>query len=127
MKPNLAAAAFIVGALSLFGAGISSATTEQQKHVADALLHARAAVDAGQKGTANAVGQHAYQALEHAKKAEDLQPDANIIPDPHINEAEAHLSQAIDHAATGHADIATKLVHEAIRDLQVAYQETGSK
>jgi cellobiose-specific phosphotransferase system component IIA len=90
-------------------------------------MHAQAAVDAGHKGTANAVGQHAYQALEHAKKAEDVQPDANIKPDPHVTEAEAHLSQAIDHAATGHADIATKLVQEAIRDLQVAYQETGSK
>ena len=127
MKLNIAAAAFIAGALSLFGAGISSATTEQQKHVAGALMHAQAAVDAGQKGTANAVGQHAYQALEHAKQAEDVKPDANTKPDPHITEAEAHLSQAIDHAATGHADIATKLVQEAIRDLQVAYQETGSK
>jgi hypothetical protein len=56
--------------------------------------------DVGQKGTANAVGQHAYQALEHAKQAE---------------------------AATGHADIATKLVQEAIRHLQVAYREAGSK
>jgi small metal-binding protein len=128
MKLNIAAAAFIVGALSLFGAaGISSATTEQQKHVAEALMHAQAAVDAGQKGTANAVGQHAYQALERAKQAEDVKPDANIKPDPHITEAEAHLSQAIDHAATGHADIATKHVQEAIRHLQVAYQETGGK
>jgi hypothetical protein len=127
MKLNLAAAAFIVGALSLFGAAISSATTEQQKHLADALLHAQAAVDEGQKGTAKAVGLHAYQALEHAKRAEDVKPDANIKPDLHITEAEAHLSQAIDHAATGHADIATKLVQEAIRNLQVAFQETGDK
>jgi small metal-binding protein len=124
---DLAAAAFIVGALSLFGAGISSATTEQQNHVAEALLHAQAAVDAGQKGTANAVGQHAYQALEHAKQAEDVKPDANIKPDPHITEAEAYLSQAIDHASTGHADIATKNVQEAIRHLEVAYQESGGK
>jgi hypothetical protein len=127
MKLNLAVAAFIVGALSLFAADIPSATTEQQKHVAEALTHAQAAVDAGQKGTANAVGQHAYEALEHAKQAEDAKPDANIKPDSHITEAETHLSQAIDHAATGHADIATKHVQEAIRHLQVAYEETGDK
>jgi hypothetical protein len=51
MKLNIAAAAFIVGALSLFGAGISSAT-EQQEHVAEALTHAQTAVKEGQKGTA---------------------------------------------------------------------------
>jgi hypothetical protein len=127
MKLNIAAVAFILGVLSLFGAGISSATTEQQKQVAEALTHAQTAVNEGQKGAANAVGQYARQALEHAKQAEDVKPNANIKPDPHITEAETHLSQAIDHAATGHADIATKLVQEAIRHLQVAYQEAGGK
>ena len=63
MKLNLAAAVFIVGALSLFGAGISYAT-EHEKHVTEALTHAQAAVDAGQNGTANDVGKHAQQALE---------------------------------------------------------------
>jgi hypothetical protein len=46
MKLNIAAAAFIVGALSLFGVGISSAT-EQQKHVAEALTYAQTAVNEG--------------------------------------------------------------------------------
>jgi hypothetical protein len=101
MKLKTAAVALIVGALSLFGAGISCAT-EQQEHVAKALTHAQTAVNEGQKGMANAVGQHAYQALEHAKQAEELKPD------PHITEAETHLRHGIDHAATGHADIAIK-------------------
>jgi len=121
MKRNIAAAAFIVGALSLFGTGISSATTEQQKHVAGALMHAQAAVDAGQTGAANVVGQHAQQALEHAKQAEKVKPD------PHITEAETHLSQAIDSAATGQKDVATKHVQEAIHHLQMAYGGTGGK
>ncbi|MGH8607195.1 MAG: small metal-binding protein SmbP [Gammaproteobacteria bacterium] len=121
MKLNIATVVIIIGAVSLCGAGISYAT-EHEKHVTEALTHAHAAVDAGQKGTANTVGQHARQALEHAKQAENVQPDALIKPDPHITEAETHLSQAIDHAATGHADIATKHVQEAIRHLRVAYQ-----
>jgi hypothetical protein len=121
MKRNIAAAAFIVGALSLFGAGITSAT-EQQKHVAEALTYAQTAVNEGHnKGTATVVGQNAQQALEHAKQAE------HVKPDPHITEAETHLSQAIDQAATEHADIATKHVQEAIRHLQMAYQGTGGK
>jgi hypothetical protein len=120
MKRNIAAAAFIVGALSLFGAGISSAT-EQQKHVDEALTHAQTAINEGQKGTADAVGQHAQQALEHAKQAEKVKPD------PHITEAETHLSQAIDSAATGQKDVATKHVQEAIHHLQMAYGGTGGK
>jgi hypothetical protein len=121
MKRNIAAAAFIVGALSLSGAGISYAT-EQQKHVAEALTYAQTAVNEGQKkGPAIAVEQNAKQALEHAKQAE------HIKPDPHITEAETHLSQAVDQAAAEHADIATKHVQEAIRHLQMAYQGTGGK
>jgi hypothetical protein len=120
MKLNIAAATFIVGALSLFGAGISSAT-EQQKHVDEALTHAQTAINEGEKGTANAVGQHAKQALEHAKQAEQVKPD------PHITEAETHLSQAIDSAATGQKDVAVKHVQEGIRHLQMAYKGTGGK
>jgi hypothetical protein len=121
MKLNLAAAAFIVAALSLFGAAISSAT-EQQEHVAKALTYAQTAVNEGQKKSpAITVGQNAKQALEHAKQAE------HIKPDPHITEAEAHLSQAIDHAAAEQADIATKHVQEAIRHLQMAYHGTEGK
>jgi hypothetical protein len=119
MKLNIAAAAFIVGAF-LFGAGNSSAT-EQQKHVDEALTHAQTAINEGQKGTADAVGQHAQQALEHAKQAEKAKPD------PHITEAETHLSQAIDSAATGQKDVATKHVQEAIHHLQMAYGGTGGK
>jgi small metal-binding protein len=121
MKRNIAAAVFIVGALSLFGAGISSATA-QQEHVAKALTYAHTAVNEGQKkGPAIAVGQNAQQALEHAKQAE------HIKSDPHITEAETHLSQAIDQAAAEQADIATKHVQEAIRHLKMAYQGTRGK
>jgi len=121
MKRNIVAAAFFVGALSLCGAGISSATKEQ-KHVDEALAHVQTAINEGQRGTANAVvEQHAKQALEHAKQAE------RVKPDPHITEAETHLSQAIDSAATGHKDIAAKHAQEAIRQLQMAYGGTGGK
>jgi hypothetical protein len=127
MKRNITAAAFIVGAVSLFGAGISSATeppsaTEPQEHVAKALTYAHTAVNEGQKqGPAIAVGQNAKQALEHAKQAE------HIKSDPHITEAETLLSQAIDQAAAEHADIATKHVQEAIRHLKMAYQGSRGK
>lgn len=114
MKLNItAAAAFIVGALSLFAAGISSAT--EHKHVADAITHAQAAVNDGQRGTADAVAGHAQQALEHAKQADNAQPDT------HITEAETHLHQAIDHATMGHADIAANHAQEAMRHLKMAY------
>jgi len=118
MKLNIAAVAFIVGALSLFGAGTSYAT-EHEKHVAEALTHAQAAVDAGKKRTAEDVGKHAQQALEHAKQAEQAKPD------PHITEAETHLSQAIDHAGKGHADVAANHAQEAISHLNMAYKGTG--
>jgi small metal-binding protein len=125
MKRNIAAAAFIVGAVSLFGVGISSATEPQeepQEHVAKALTYAHTAVNEGQKkDPAIAVEQNAKQALEHAKQAE------HIKPDPHITEAETHLNQAIDTAAAEQADIATKHVQEAIRHLQMAYQGTRGK
>jgi hypothetical protein len=120
MKRNTIAVAFIVGALSLFAAGISFAT-EHEKHVTEALTHTQAAVDAGQKGTASAVGEHAKQALEHTKQAEQAKGDA------HITEAETHLSQAIDHAAKGHADIAANHVQEAARHLKMAYGGTAAK
>ena len=119
MKLNIVAAAFIVGALSLFGAGISSAT-EQQKHLDEALKHAQTAINEGEKGTANVVGEHAQQALEHAKQAEKVKPD------PHITEAETHLSQAVDSAAAGQKDLAVRHVQEGIRHLQMAYG-TGGK
>jgi hypothetical protein len=119
MKRNITAAAFIVGAVSLFGARISSATEGPQEHVAKALTYAHTAVNEGQKkDSAIAVGQNAKQALEHAKQAE------HIKPDPHITEAETHLSQAVDQAAAEHADIATKHLQEAIRHLKMAYQGT---
>jgi Small metal-binding protein len=125
MKLNIAAAAFIAGALSLFGARISSAAEPQeepQEHVAKALTYAHTAVNEGQKkDSAIAVGQNAQQALEHAKQAE------HIKPDPHITEAETHLSQAVDQAAAEHADIATKHLQEAIRHLKMAYQGTRGK
>jgi hypothetical protein len=120
MKRNIATAAFIVGALSLFGAGISYAT-EHEKHVTEALTQAQAAVDAGPTGEANVVGQHAQEALEHAKQAEKVKPD------PHITEAETHLSQAVDSAATGQKDAAVKHVQEAIRHLQMAQGTEGKE
>jgi HEPN domain-containing protein len=120
MKLNTAVVALIVGALSAFGAGISYAG-EHEKHVTEALTHTQSAVDAGKKGTASAVGEHAKQALEHAKQAEQAKPDA------HITEAETHLSQAIDHAAQGHADIAANHVQEAARHLKMAYGGTAAK
>ena len=59
------------------------------------------------------------QALEHAKQAEKAKPD------PHITEAETHLSQAIDSAATGQKDAAVKHAQEAINHLKLAYKGTG--
>ena len=115
MKRNIATAAFIVGALSLFGAAISSAA--HQKHVADAITHAQAAVNEGQRGTADAVAGHAQQALEDAKQADSEQPDT------HITEAESHLNQAINHATMGHPDIAANHAKEAMHHLKLAYQE----
>jgi hypothetical protein len=120
MKLNTATVAFIVGALSVFGAGISYAG-EHENHVAKARTHAQAAVDAGQKGSASNVAVHATQALEHAQQAEKAKAD------PHITEAETHLNQAIEHGNKEHAPIATDHAREALRHLDMAYKGTTGK
>jgi Small metal-binding protein len=121
MKLNTVAVALIVGALSVFGVGISYAG-EHENHVAQALTQAQEAVDAGQKGMAsNVVAAHAEQALVHAQQAGKAKADT------HITEAETHLNQAIEHGNKGQANTATDHAKEAVRHLELAYKGTTVK
>jgi Small metal-binding protein len=116
MNLKSAAVAFMVGALSLFGAGTSSAT-EHETRVADALKHAQAAVAEGQNDNAKGVAEHARQALTYAEMAEKLKSD------PHITEAKTHLNQAIEHGDMGHANVAGEHAQQGVDHLGMAYKE----
>lgn len=71
MNLKSTAVVLMVGALSLLGAGSSSAT-EHETHVAQAIEQAQAAVTEGQKDNAKGVVEHAKQALAHAEMAQKV-------------------------------------------------------
>lgn len=116
MNLKSASLAFMVGALSLFGAGTSYAT-EHENHVAEAVKHAEAAVAECKNDNAKAAASHATRALTHAEAAEKVKPN------PHITEAKTHLNQAIDHGDMGHAKEAGEHAQEAVNHLKMAYKE----
>jgi len=80
----------IVGGVALAG----------DKHVAEALEHAKGAVSHGKKGHADACVEHAQEALKHAKAAG--------VKSPHLDEGIKHLNEAVEHGKAGHADACTQ-------------------
>lgn len=86
----------------------------QENHKAEATRHALAAAEAGRKGDAAAVGEHAAAAKTHAEAAE--KEKAN----PHLEAGIENLNKAIEHAGMGHADIAGEAADAAATHLKAA-------
>jgi Small metal-binding protein len=113
LKPIVCA--LVAGMLGLFGAGIAYAG-EHETHAAEAIKHAEAAANEGQKGSAAAVAEHAQEALKHAEMAQKVKAD------PHVAEAEKALKEAVEHGNMGHADVAGKAAENAVSHLKMAYK-----
>ena len=70
------------------------------KHLEEAVEHARGAASHGKEGHADACVQHAEEALKHAKGAG--------VKNPHMDEGLKHLAEAVKHGKAGHADACTE-------------------
>ena len=87
----LAAVGVLVGMPMLSGVALAG-----NKHVDEAVEHARGASSHGKEGHADACVQHAEEALKHAQAAG--------VKNPHLDEGVKHLKDAIQHGKAGHAD-----------------------
>ena len=91
----LAAVGAIVGMPLLNGMVLAG-----NKHVDEAVEHARGAASHGKEGHADACVQHAEEALKHAQGAG--------VKGPHVDEGVKHLKEAVKHGKAGHADACTE-------------------
>ncbi|MCP9453114.1 MAG: metal-binding protein SmbP [Nitrospira sp.] len=87
----LSAAALLVSMPLLTGAAMAG-----NKHVEEAVEHAKGAGSHGKEGHADACTQHAEEALKHAQAAG--------VKNPHLDEGVKHLKEAVQHGKAGHAD-----------------------
>ena len=72
------------------------------KHVTEAVEHAKGAVSHGKQGHADAVAQHAEEAG---------------VKNPHLDEGIKELKEAVTHGKAGHADVATQHAEAAVMHL----------
>ena len=79
------------------------------KHVSEAVEHAKGAVNHGKQGHADAVAQNAEEALKHAQAAG--------VKNPHLDEGIKELKEAVTHGKAGHADVATQHAEAAVMHL----------
>ena len=91
----LAAVGAFVGMPMLSGLALAG-----NKHLDEAVEHARGAAAHGKEGHADACVQHAEEALKHAK--------GSGVKNPHMEEGVKHLSEAVKHGKAGHADACTE-------------------
>lgn len=87
----LATVGALVGMPMLNGVALAG-----NKHVDEAVEHARGAASHGKEGHADACVQHAEEALKHAQGAG--------VKNPHLDEGVKHLKEAVQHGKAGHAD-----------------------
>jgi hypothetical protein len=87
----LAAVGALVGMPMLSGVALAG-----NKHVDEAVEHARGAASHGKEGHADACVQHAEEALKHAQAAG--------VKNPHLDEGVKHLKESVQHGKAGHAD-----------------------
>jgi hypothetical protein len=78
----------------------------EEQNLNDAIEHAKVAVLHGKDGDAEALLEHAKDALQHALKGG--------TDNPHVEEGISHLKEAIEHGKAGHADVATKHAETAV-------------
>jgi hypothetical protein len=92
------------------GGGARRDVVLQEEHnLKDAIEHAKVAVFHGKDGDAEALLEHAEDALQNALKGD--------TDNPHVGEGISHLKEAIEHGKAGHADVATKHAETAIMHL----------
>jgi sirohydrochlorin ferrochelatase len=82
---------------------------QEEQNLNDAIEHAKVAVFHGKDGDAEALLEHAEDALQHALKGG--------TDNPHVEEGISHLKEAIEHGKAGHADVATKHAETAVMHL----------
>jgi hypothetical protein len=83
-----------------------------ENHVQEAMKHAQAAADAGKKGDAAGVAEHARIAKDHVKMANKEKPD-NV----HLKAAMKSLNDAIEESGKGSADQGRKAAEAAMTHL----------
>jgi hypothetical protein len=96
----------------VFGAGGGArrdVVLQEEQNLKDAIEHAKVAVFHGKDGDAEALLEHAEDALQHALKGG--------TDNPHVEEGISHLKEAIEHGKAGHADVATKHAETAVMHL----------
>ncbi len=81
------------------------------QHVAEAIMHAQAAVLQGQQGYPDELVTHAQEALKHAEMAREE------TISPHLEEGIKDLQEAIIEAKNGYVNEAVEEAEEAIRHL----------
>ena len=101
----------IVGLLTI-GTWGAAALAGENPHVAEAISHAEGAVEHGGQGHADALVEHASEALTHAQAAQ------KDVKNPHLDEGVHELMEAVEHGKEGHAEVATKHAKAAVMHLK---------
>jgi len=81
-------------------------------HVAEAIAHAEGAAEHGGLGHADALVEHAQEALTHAQAAQ------KEVKNPHLDEGVHELMEAITHGKKGHAEVGTKHAKSAVMHMK---------
>ena len=90
----------------------SSPVLAGNKHVDEAIAHAKGAAKHGGMGHADALVEHAEEALMHAQAAQ------KEVNNPHLDEGVHELQEAIEHGKQGHAEVGTKHASSAVMHLE---------
>jgi hypothetical protein len=102
--------AVVVGAMIIFGAGVTQAA-ETIDHKAEALKHIQAGIAEGKQGKVDVL-------VEHAKEAKSqIRPAMGQSTAPQLQNVAKQVKEAIDQGKQGKADIATKSLEEANKTL----------
>ncbi len=114
MIMKLSRGALVLAAVGAF-AGLpmlSGVAFAGDKHIEEAVEHARGAASHGKEGHSDACVQHAEEALKHAQGAG--------VKNPHVDEGIKHLKEAVTHGKAGHADACTQHAEGAATHLSEA-------
>ena len=99
-------------ALLTVGTWGSVAMAGENPHVAEAIAHAEGAAEHGGMGHADALVEHAQEALTHAQAAQ------KEVKNPHLDEGMHELMEAVNHGKQGHAEVGTKHAKSAVMHLK---------
>lgn len=104
----------LLGMLALLTVGTwgAMAMAGGNPHVAEAIAHAEGAAEHGGLGHADALVEHAQEALTHAQAAQ------KEVKNPHLDEGVHELMEAINHGKLGHAEVGTKHAGSAVMHMK---------